>query len=159
VTPKGYGEVAHRAAAQAGFAPQLYGVAKINGAPPAYVMEFLSPKKRWVPFERASLPAPGHSGMLKAEIDKFLLFMQTSGLVHGDLRPNNMLLRTNSDSVELRILDWDWAGKHGSAKYPLDRNPTAELLGDAGCLIDGKHDSVTIHKYFKAVRSPSFGSS
>jgi serine/threonine protein kinase len=166
VAPKRYGEAAHRAAAQEGFAPKLYGVAKVDGAPPAYVMEFLSEEKGWepwVPYQHATLPTPKHWEMLKVEIDNFLLFMRNNQLVHGDLRPANILLRVKNDSdgvdigVELRILDWDWAGEYGSARYPLDRNPAAELPGDAGQLMCMEHDDATFHKYFKKAKDPKYG--
>jgi serine/threonine protein kinase len=151
----GYGEEAHRAAAQEGFAPKLYGVAKVDGAPPAYVMEFLSEKEGWVPFQDATfrIRTPEQWQVLKDQIDKF---MRKNRLVHGDLRPNNILLRCKEDGVEIRVLDWDWAGEYRSAQYPLDLNPGAELPGDAGELIDIEHDVAIIHKYFEKIKDPSF---
>jgi serine/threonine protein kinase len=157
----GYGEEAHRAAAKEAFAPTLYGVAKVDGAPPAYLMEFLSEKKGWRPFQDATLRirTPKQWQVLEGQIDKFLKFMRKNRLVHGDLRPNNILLRAEDDSVELRILDWDWADEYGSARYPLDLSPGAELPGSAGELIDIEHDVSTIHKYFKKAKDPLFGRS
>jgi serine/threonine protein kinase len=156
----GYGEEAHRVAAQEGFAPKLYGVAKVDGAPPAYVMEFLSDKTGWVSISKgATTRTPEQWDVLKGQIKQFLSFMQKNRLVHGDLRPKNIFLRDKDGGVELRILDWDWAGEYGSARYPLDRNPAAELPGNAGELIDVGHDVDTLGKYFEKAMDSSGQSS
>ncbi|KIM22876.1 hypothetical protein M408DRAFT_276752 [Serendipita vermifera MAFF 305830] len=152
-----YGEHAHRAAAQQGFAPKLYGVAEVNGAPTAYVMEFFSKEEGWMPLQYTSLQSQEQWKLLEAQSVKFLTFMRKNRLVHGDLRPNNILLRVKDSSVELRILDWDWAGEFGSARYPLNLNQEAKLPGDAGELITEEDDCVTMTDWLKKVRDPSFG--
>ncbi|CAG8624300.1 14611_t:CDS:2 [Acaulospora colombiana] len=126
VVPGPYGERAHRIAAEQGLAPQLYGVAKLGGAPPAFVMEFLSEKEGWVAFQEAKLYLKNEQQWvaLHAEAERFLQCM-----------------RDNQLGVELRVLDWDWSGRYSDARYPLDINPQAGLPGEAGELILPQHDS------------------
>ena len=153
VVKRAYGEQAHRLAAENGFAPKLYGVAQVDGAPPAYVMEFLSEAKGWVPPRGRSFKSPQQWDKFEAEIKKFLEFLQKYDLVHGDLRRDNMLVQVQDDDVKLRVIDWDWAGEFGTARYPLNRNPEANLPGNAGGLIDVDHDRSTLLEHFQKVKA------
>lgn len=144
-----YGKDAHRIAAQHGFAPQLHGTARLDGAPNAYIMEYLD-KRSWhhPRGDMFSLPTSDHYDKLEAEINRFLEFLAEKRLVHGDLRANNMYIRVQDDNVELRVLDWDWAGEAGVARYPINLNPTANLPGGAGELIYPEHDRTTMMRHF-----------
>lgn len=144
-----YGKDAHQIAAQHGFAPQLHGTARLDGAPNGHIMECLD-KRSWhhPRGDMFSLPTNDHYDKLEAEINRFLKFLTEKRLVHGDLRANNMYIRVQDDKVELRILDWDWAGKAGVARYPINLNPAANLPGGAGELIYPEHDRTTIMKHF-----------
>ncbi|KAG9046088.1 hypothetical protein FS842_001002 [Serendipita sp. 407] len=155
----GYGEEAHRIIAENGFAPKLYGVARVDGAPPAYAMELLSERQLWMPLQRAWFKDLVIWDRLEAKITDFLHLLRKHRLVHGDLRPNNVLCRMHMETgdVQLGVLDWDWAGSHGIARYPLDRNPDANLPGDPGGLIDFDHDSTTLMRHFQQRKSSVIG--
>jgi hypothetical protein len=153
VVKRAYGVQAHRLAAENGFAPKLYGVAEVDGAPPAYVMEFLSEQKGWVPPRNRYFKSPQQWDKLEAEINKFLAFLRKNNLVHGDLRRNNMLVHVQNDDVKLRVLDWDWAGAFGTARYPLNRNPQTNLPGKPGGLIDFDHDRSTLTETFQKAKA------
>jgi hypothetical protein len=47
-----YGVDAHRKLADLGYAPFLYGIAKVEGAHTAYVMEYLPPEGGWISLEQ-----------------------------------------------------------------------------------------------------------
>jgi len=84
--------------------------------------------------------------------------LHTAGLVHGDLRAANVLVRRRQAAPapampldkseaataawEVRLLDFDWAGAVGTARYPVTRNPTRRWALDstAGGLILPGHD-------------------
>ncbi|KAG8838006.1 hypothetical protein FRC18_006839 [Serendipita sp. 400] len=151
-----YGKEAHCLAAKNGFAPELYGVATADGAPSAYIMEFLSENQGWVPLQRVFFKSSLQWDKLEAGINKFLTFLQKHGLVHGDLRPNNILVQLQSEEVRFCVLDWDWAGTYTSARYPLDRNPEANLPGRPGDLIRFDDDIATITDCFKKAKSLSY---
>jgi Phosphotransferase enzyme family len=148
VVGEGYGEDAHDLAAESGFAPKLYGVAKVDGAPPAYVMELLSEEQGWVPLQRAYSNVKAKWEKLEGELDKFLEFLRANNLVHGDLRGNNVLCHMDTDDVKIGVIDWDWAGRSGTARYPLTLNPAANLPANPGDLITSSHDSFVLKKYF-----------
>lgn len=149
-----YGKDAHRVAAESGLAPKLYGVASLDGAPSAYIMEHLSGRAGWRHPEANSiyLPTREHFKKLQAEIRRLLVCLQDHQLVHGDLRPNNMFIRVQDDNVELRVVDWDWAGPQGTARYPIDLNPNADLPGVPNGKIHTDHDQSTIYKYFNQLK-------
>ncbi|KIP01592.1 hypothetical protein PHLGIDRAFT_131192 [Phlebiopsis gigantea 11061_1 CR5-6] len=43
--------------------------------------------------------------------------LHAGGLVHGDLRRPNMLLK---NAEELMVIDFDWSGREGKVRYPVD---------------------------------------
>jgi hypothetical protein len=131
----------------------LYGVAKVEGAPSIYVMEYLSESQGWLPLRYAAfLNNEKKSEKLATRGNNFLRFMQTNSLVHGDLRANNMLFREHNDDIELQVLDWDWAGRASEVRYPLDRNPKAKLPGSSGGFIHTDHDSITLMEHLEIVK-------
>lgn len=49
-----------------------------------------------------------------------------TGMVHGDVRPPNCLVRRDAKvagSWEVRFVDFEWAGREGEATYPAFLNP------------------------------------
>jgi RIO-like serine/threonine protein kinase len=51
--------------------------------------------------------------------------LHQAGFVHGDLRPSNVV-RSN-DSGGILLLDFDWAGKIGEVRYPMNVNRELDL--------------------------------
>jgi RIO-like serine/threonine protein kinase len=62
-----------------------------------------------------------------------------SGYVHGDLWDYNIMVKTNMK--EVKILDFDWAGPVGEARYPWFMNPNIPWHPDV-------HPNELIHEYF-----------
>ena len=94
-----------------------------------------------------------HQGALTITINtehpglvELLQTMKTEGVVHGDLRPNNIMCREVSGrgkergELEIKVIDLDWAGKLGVARYPTGRNPEIPWPGNQRDLI-GKGDN------------------
>ncbi|CAG8707682.1 362_t:CDS:2, partial [Acaulospora colombiana] len=151
-----YGVDAHRFAAENGFAPRLYGVANVDGAPPAYIMEFLSEDQGWLPLQKAFFHIKREEdwGELASKAREFLFCMKNQQLVHGDLRANNTLFRLGDNGIDLRVLDWDWSGTAATVRYPMDRNPQAGLLGTPGGFIHSNHDAEALSEQLKQVAQP-----
>lgn len=42
-------------------------------------------------------------------------------LVHGDMRPPNVMVQQVGDDFAVRLIDWDWAGVDGESRYQLRR--------------------------------------
>lgn len=144
-----YGYEAHKITAESGFSPKLFGMAKLDGVPTAYAMELLSGSDDWQHLHHRFIYTPTleHFEKLKDQIDQFLALMEKHNLVHGDLRANNIFIRVDGKKVELRVLDWDWAGVQGTVRYPLDRNPAG--------LISAVHGRAMFTKVFEQLKAQS----
>ena len=59
------------------------------------------------------------------------------------------MIRTDviENSVELRVVDFDWAGKAGQVCYPAERNTDIQWPGKAGEAILKKHDSEMVDSW------------
>ena len=135
-----YSEDAHRAALKLGLAPKLYAVNEVYGWF-LVVMEDVS--KNYTPLsDLTRLSAIGH---VRRELAPGLGSLHEEGFVHGDVRDVNILVRRPDVDQSLRsvlLVDWDWAGKEGEAKYPHSMNPEVLRPSDAvvGGRITAKHD-------------------
>ncbi|KAG8968916.1 hypothetical protein FRC05_001284 [Tulasnella sp. 425] len=149
--PRGstYGLEAHVLAASAGFAPRLLGTASVPGAPVIYVMELLSKSEEWFHLVWYELPkhiTERQKGHLRDRGTALTTFLSRNQLVHGDLRGCNVMCRLGDNDVDLRVLDWDWAGKQGAARYPVALNMEAGYQGRPGGLIEASHDEHMLRK-------------
>ncbi|KAH9941866.1 uncharacterized protein BXZ73DRAFT_88259 [Epithele typhae] len=92
-----YGAAAHTLLASAGLAPGLLYCGDI--------------------WPEEDPPYDGHQMV----VDRALKILHEKGMVHGDVRPLNvLLLRGWEEGVEgrVRLIDFDWAGRVGEARYP-----------------------------------------
>jgi serine/threonine protein kinase len=113
-----YGEKAHRLLADNGLAPELLycGSPGLNDEQPSYaslsmvVMEFI---------EGQTL---GESRLNKETVESVrrtleaaLELLHGNGLVFGDVRSPNVII---TPAKGVKLIDFDWAGEEGQAKYP-----------------------------------------
>jgi hypothetical protein len=78
-------------------------------------------------------------------MDRILQAMETAELVelvHGDFRPNNIMVREIEGQLELemKVVDFDWAGTSGKVNYPFRRNENISWPAAAGEPIVIEHD-------------------
>ncbi|KAF4588882.1 hypothetical protein EYR40_010437 [Pleurotus pulmonarius] len=147
-----YGAEVHSYLATMGYAPQLHGHKILHGAPTAYVMEYLG--HQWVSLfdlsqrEDFSVKIPSSAmDRIKVAVSTVLQALESGQLVHGDFRPNNIMVKLDDDGrledvdgVRLKIVDFDWAGKVGAVKYPLSRNEDISWPGPRGAHIQQSDD-------------------
>ena len=153
VAPKCYGEAVHRMLAEKGLAPLLHGTACVAGAPSAIVMEYLDASSQWMTLQdyvkecqeiRITTEHP--------RLIELLETMKTEGFVHGDLRPNNIMCRellgpwNERGDLEIKVIDFDWAGKLGVARYPAIMNPDIAWPGRRRDLIGEDDDRILLSK-------------
>jgi len=124
-------------------APKLYGFAKVDGAPTAYIMEYLDPSTWQTLYE--FLQSDAALFQLRDALQKITTRLNSKEYVHGDLRTNNIMIRTNSprESPDLKVIDFDWAAPVNQVRYPAARNPQIKGIkwpGKAGGLIQDGHD-------------------
>ncbi|KAJ6623672.1 hypothetical protein B0H10DRAFT_1943751 [Mycena sp. CBHHK59/15] len=138
---RSYGEVAHRLLGEKGLAPQLLYCGPINSQASysgikMVVMGFVAGKTlSWLQGKRQRLP--NHLG---DELANMLDVLHGAGFVYGDLRGPNIMLTDASKKVQL--VDFDWAGRAGEARYPISLSTNVEWPpGSKGLgLIDPAHD-------------------
>jgi len=129
-----------------GLAPKLYGYAKVDGAPTAYVMEYLD-RSEWETLHRfmnASSIVLSRAELRKA-LEDIVSALKSKNYVHGDLRPNNIMIRKDlsKQPLGLMVVDFDWAGEASKVYYPPGRNPEIKGIkwpGKAGGKIEDGHD-------------------
>ncbi|THH03729.1 hypothetical protein EW145_g6049 [Phellinidium pouzarii] len=93
-----YNETAHKLLAEAKLAPKLYLCQRVIGD---------SSKAKLEPsvFE---------------DIESALKILKTKSIVHGDLRAANIII--DPERKHAKVIDFDWAGKSGEARYPATIN-------------------------------------
>ena len=150
--PRSYSQDVHKHMADNGLAPKLYGYAEVKGAPTAYVMEYLDPST-WQTlheFLKSNATAVDRTRLQKA-VDGIIKKLELKNYVHGDLRSSNIMIRTDvkEKSVDLRVIDFDWAGETGQVRYPAERNRDIWWPGEAGGPIEQDHDSKMVNSWMK----------
>ena len=77
-----------------------------------------------------------HIDQLRTAVDA----LHVAGYVHGDLRGPNLLIAKDG----LKLIDFDWCGKAGEARYPADINVGSDIEWHGGVcregLIEKDHD-------------------
>ena len=154
LVPRSYSQDVHKHMADNGLAPKLYSYAEVKDVPTAYVMEYLDPSI-WQTLHQLSKPKnkPNKptANQLRGTLQKIIAALDEKKYVHGDLRSNNIMIRTDvmDKSVELKVVDFDWAGKAGQVYYPAERNEEIQWPGEAGGPIEQDHDSKMVNSWMK----------
>lgn len=77
--------------------------------------------------------------------------LENNGLVHGDFRNNNIMVKGNDEGSAMMI-DFDWAGKAGEVFYPLERNDEGIWWpGNVGTAITLKDDRTMLESEWKTL--------
>lgn len=122
-------------------------LAELNMAPQCLYSESLPGKWTVVVMERIvnGMMVNKPNDALKKSLCDALQTLHSLGFVHGDLRPQNILALPDKS---IRILDFDWCGPVGEAKYPADINLSAECGWHKGVTSGGfvlkEHDEYQI---------------
>ena len=129
-----YGKDVHSYLADKGVAPKLYSCDELPGRWYAVVMQKVEDGKVMNMCTMEDI----HEEM-KQTLKETVVDMHLKGYVHGDLRPQNVLIMPDNS---IRILDFDWAGKVGEVKYPDDINMDCRWHNDVhpGGPIKEEHD-------------------
>jgi len=97
---------------------------------------------------------PSEEGI--AKLREGLLKLHKAGFVHGDIRPPNILVGADRQP---RMIDFDWSGKVGAARYPvgLNRDIKWPVGTKEGGFIETCHDTEMLDRYVeeKKALSPS----
>ncbi|PVF98830.1 hypothetical protein CPB86DRAFT_704246, partial [Serendipita vermifera] len=82
------------------------------------------------------------------QLIRLLEVMKEKKVVHGDFRPVNIMVResTGETGLEVKVIDFDWSGICGEARYPLVRNLEIEWPGRAEELIGADDDGILLSR-------------
>lgn len=136
-----YGREVHEHCAAKGLAPELLTHEELPGGWHFCVMERVeSPVPIWK-VERS---------LVEPKLREVLRVLHAANFVHGDLRIYNILW--DSDTQQVKLVDFDWAGVQGAAKYPPFLCP--EIAWPKGVetneVISFAHDAVWIDEFLGA---------
>ncbi|CAG8796158.1 19101_t:CDS:2, partial [Dentiscutata erythropus] len=131
-----YSKEAHNACFELGLAPKLWSVNNLQQGWKIVVMEYLEEYKplRIVDLETFS--------QTESVVKNATKLFHDSGYVHGDLRDENIIVKYKNEKIDIKFVDFDWAGREGEAMYPESLNPNINWHVDVGWhkLIKREHD-------------------
>ena len=128
-TSSSYGITVHKYLFQQQLAPEVLHSAPLPGNWFVVIME-----KVGAPLSEDKLTED-----IKESLKAVLRLLKERVYVHGDLRRPNIRVKDNT----VRVLDFDWAGKEGEARYPSDLNNYCEEWHSGvkrGEVIKSEHD-------------------
>lgn len=76
---------------------------------------------------------------LVTRLEQILHTLESNGMVHGDFRMNNVMIKAGEEEKAV-LIDFDWAGKVGIARYPHNRADLVDYPGRSGGPIEAKDD-------------------
>ena len=85
---------------------------------------------------------------VRSKLQCALDLLHNNGLVFGDLRPPNVMI-TKTD--EVKLIDFNWAGETGQAKYPYLISPRIDCPEGVKALavMETDHDVKMLGKLFR----------
>jgi serine/threonine protein kinase len=145
-----YSKDAHEHCAVHGIAPKLHAMEELDGGWMMVVMEFLNE-------ETYSLLRDSHipRHVLYPGVKTAISLLHQSDFVHGDIRDVNIMVKREWDENEaaknVKLIDFDWAGREGIARYPPNVNHTQIERPEAargGLFITKGHDDFMVDHLF-----------
>lgn len=135
-----YCEEAHNLLARQGLAPVLRYCGTVDCGWKVVVMDVVAgPNMRDVEKENGPIPPRAIR-----DVENAIFKLHEAEWVFGDLRPPNIMLCDRDDEPQSGavLIDFDWTGKHGQARYPATLNTTlkwAQGVEPAGIMMK-EHD-------------------
>lgn len=140
-----------------------------------YLMEYLPEPSQdspgWISLldlkEKFHQVAKRHKEVIRTALYKILDVLREQGFVHGDFRPNNLLINVTTPPNDciihfrpsdrpsdlalpyLKVIDFDWSGLAGRVEYPPHRNPEVEWPGVNGMAISVDDDKIMVDSWLK----------
>ncbi|PVF94210.1 hypothetical protein CPB86DRAFT_669483, partial [Serendipita vermifera] len=116
-----YGKDVHAHLAARHMAPQLYGTSDVQDITRVVVMELLEDgwmtlfdyPENW----RRNGISEDHRNCLLERLEEILKCLEDGGMVHGDFRMANIMLKEGEEEKAM-LIDFDWAGEAGKVSYP-----------------------------------------
>ncbi|KAF0471084.1 proteinkinasesubdomain-containingproteinpkl/ ccin9 [Gigaspora margarita] len=149
---KTYGADVHKDCAKANIAPKLIAIEKLAGSWFIVVMEYLSSEYFACMYD-ILLEDSQRASFLTQKATEVANELHKMNYVHGDFRTSNLMI--SKDGEQVKIVDFDWAGEEGSAKYPhfINRSDSLDWHPDVkeGGKIEKVHDIHFITQSIKKI--------
>ena len=144
-----YSKEAHECLASHGFAPMLRQCVQVSTG---WITVIMDRSKYEVLYGK--ILSNTEQEKVRRKVNNMVQVLHEEGFVHGDIRDINLLVNVESlasDDVAVHVVDFDWAGRIGEARYPMGVN-TKTVWRPAGVkngeLITTKHDEDMVSYLF-----------
>jgi serine/threonine protein kinase len=138
-----YGNNVHAHLAAQDMAPRLYGTSHVHDIAGVIIMEFM--ENGWITLFHYrnhrfpdGIPEDRKSRLLK-RLEEILKYLYDGGMVHGDFRMANIMLKEGEEEKAM-LIDFDWAGEAGKVSYPVTRSDGFGYPGKPGGFIGATDD-------------------
>ena len=111
-----YNQDAHRRLAEAGLAPKLWFCERVADVGGLYVVVM-----DYVELDDITSLHDDYPGVIHS-LRRAVQLLHEDDLVFGDLREPNILVCGNGSDASVMLVDFDWCGKEGEARYPCSIN-------------------------------------
>ncbi|KAH9027358.1 hypothetical protein EDB84DRAFT_311712 [Lactarius hengduanensis] len=119
---------AHHLVAAAHYAPELFFCDRIQGGVTMVIMKFIAGQNaHYHRFKDRELPPD-----ILDDVNSAVRVLHDAGIVFGDLRRPNIVIDTTGDRDRALLVDFEWAGQDGQARYPALLNDTGQITWATG---------------------------
>lgn len=142
-----YSKEAHDKCSELGFAPRLKAFSRVHAGWYMVVMDYVAEEyeELYDALPRLSIEERRD---ITQELARNVRSFHKAGFVHGDIRNTNVMVK-KSGGKGVYLVDFDWAGKHPNAKYPMHINRETVIRPDGaadGEVITQEHDMFMIER-------------
>ena len=119
-----YSKDAHLVSAAKGGAPTLLGYSNVLSCGWSVIAMELLEELEWV--LGVEIGEKAQQLMVRQKVREHVLTLHYQGFVHGDIRPQNVLVKrpvAGHGALSVRLVDFDWSGETNKVKYPFLVNP------------------------------------
>jgi hypothetical protein len=117
----------HQLVAAANYAPELFFCEQILGGVTMVIMKFIDGLDSHYRFAHEELPPN-----ILNDVNNAVKELHKAGLVFGDLRRPNIIIYRTGDSERAMLIDFDWVGDDGQARYPATLNDSGVIKWPTG---------------------------
>ncbi|KAF5386995.1 hypothetical protein D9615_001578 [Tricholomella constricta] len=135
----------HRIVAAANYAPELFFCEQIQGGVTMVIMKFIAGQDAYYRFKNVDLPSDILENVMSA-----VEVLHDAGLVFGDLRRPNIVIDKTGGRERPLLIDFEWVGQDGQARYPALLNDSGEITWATGvkphAIMRKEHDIEMVRK-------------
>lgn len=135
----------HTIVAQANLAPELFFCEQIQGDVFMVITKFINGQDAHFRFEHRVLPEE-----IMNDVRSAIKQLHNAGLVFGDLRRPNIMIEKRPDREHALLIDFEWVGQDGQARYPALLNDSGEIKWPIEvkphAIMKKEHDLEMLHK-------------